>query len=171
MKLKSEKAYKITKDTRESSRLQSWDESASMFFLILDISDYGISRNTSDRLAEIRTRPQSRQFAFKGRKSISKYSGSTSFHLLHNIVWRISRNTFAEYMHVVGHHLDRLNAHPDFSSLFKAKVFKGLFNISNKHFSPIFCTPNQVIANIVDASGICDISVNHRHNSAYLSCI
>lgn len=51
----------ITKDKRESPRLQSWDESASMFFLILDISDYGISRNTSDRLAEIRTRPQRRQ--------------------------------------------------------------------------------------------------------------
>ena len=47
----------ITKDKRESPRLQSWDESASMFFLILDISDYGISRNASDRLAEIRTRP------------------------------------------------------------------------------------------------------------------
>lgn len=47
----------FTKDKRESPRLQSWDESASMFFLILDISDYGISRNASDRLAEIRTRP------------------------------------------------------------------------------------------------------------------
>ena len=51
----------ITKDKRESPRLQSWDESALMFFLILDISDYGISRDTSDRLAEIRTRPQRRQ--------------------------------------------------------------------------------------------------------------
>lgn len=51
----------FTKDKRESPRLQSWDESASMLFLILDISDYGISRNTSDRLAEIRTRPQRRQ--------------------------------------------------------------------------------------------------------------
>ena len=51
----------FTKDKRESPRLKSWDESASMFFLILDISDYGISRNTSDRLAEIRTRPQRRQ--------------------------------------------------------------------------------------------------------------
>lgn len=51
----------FTKDKRESPRLQSLDESASMFFLILDISDYGISRNTSDRLAEIRTRPQRRQ--------------------------------------------------------------------------------------------------------------
>ena len=48
---------RITKDKRESPRLQSWDESASMFFLILDISDYGISRNASDRIAEIRTRP------------------------------------------------------------------------------------------------------------------
>ena len=48
---------KFTEDKRESPRLQSWDESASMFFLILDISDYGISRNASDRLAEIRTRP------------------------------------------------------------------------------------------------------------------
>lgn len=47
----------FTKNKRESPRLQSWDESASMFFLILDISDYGISRNASDRLAEIRTRP------------------------------------------------------------------------------------------------------------------
>ena len=47
----------LQKDKRESPRLQSWDESASMFFLILDISDYGISRNASDRLAEIRTRP------------------------------------------------------------------------------------------------------------------
>lgn len=51
----------LREDKRESPRLQSWDESASMFFLILDISDYGISRNTSDRLAEIRTRPQRRQ--------------------------------------------------------------------------------------------------------------
>ena len=51
----------LTKDKRESPRLQSWDESTSMFFLILDISDYGISRNASDRLAEIRTRPQRRQ--------------------------------------------------------------------------------------------------------------
>ena len=51
----------VYRNTRESPRLQSWDESASMFFLILDISDYGISRNTSDRLAEIRTRPQRRQ--------------------------------------------------------------------------------------------------------------
>ena len=50
-------SQKFTKDKRESPRLQSWDESASMFFLILDISDYGISRNASDRLAEIRTRP------------------------------------------------------------------------------------------------------------------
>lgn len=49
--------HELTKDKRESPRLQSWDESASMFFLILDISDYGISRNASDRLAEIRTRP------------------------------------------------------------------------------------------------------------------
>lgn len=47
----------FTNDKRESPRLQSWDESASMFFLTLDISDYGISRNASDRLAEIRTRP------------------------------------------------------------------------------------------------------------------
>ena len=47
----------LLEDKRESPRLQSWDESASMFFLILDISDYGISRNASDRLAEIRTRP------------------------------------------------------------------------------------------------------------------
>ena len=54
--LQVSKAF-ITKDKRESPRLQSWDESASMFFLILDISDYGISRNASDRLAEIRTRP------------------------------------------------------------------------------------------------------------------
>lgn len=139
--------------------------------LIFNIFNDSFLRYMTYRFTEIGTCPQSRQLAFKGWKSISKYSGSTSFHLLHNIVWRISRNTFAEYMHVVGHHLDRLNAYPDFSSLFKAKVFKGLFNISNKHFSPIFCTPNQVIANIVDASGICDISVNHRHNSAYLSCI
>ena len=50
-------SWVFTKDKRESPRLQSWDESASMFFLILDISDYGISRNASDRLAEIRTRP------------------------------------------------------------------------------------------------------------------
>lgn len=51
------KGEEFTEDKRESPRLQSWDESASMFFLILDISDYGISRNASDRLAEIRTRP------------------------------------------------------------------------------------------------------------------
>ena len=50
-------SWVFTVDKRESPRLQSWDESASMFFLILDISDYGISRNASDRLAEIRTRP------------------------------------------------------------------------------------------------------------------
>lgn len=52
------KEIALTKDKRESPRLKSWDESASMFFLILDISDYDISRNTSDRLAEIRPRPQ-----------------------------------------------------------------------------------------------------------------
>lgn len=139
--------------------------------LIFNIFNDSFLRYMTYRFTEIGACPQSRQFAFKGRKSISKYSGSISFHLLHNIVWRISRNTFAEYMHVVGHHLYRLNAHPDFSSLFKTKVFKGLFNISNKHFSPIFCTPNQVITNIVNTSRISDISVNHCHNKAYLSCI
>lgn len=40
-------------DKRESPRLKPWDESDLTAFLIFDVSNYGISRNASDRLAEI----------------------------------------------------------------------------------------------------------------------
>ena len=43
----------ITKDKRESPRLKPWAESGLMVFLILDISDYGISRNATNRLAKV----------------------------------------------------------------------------------------------------------------------
>ena len=68
------------------------------------------------------------------------------------MVWAVSWAALNKNVYVVGHDLHCGNFPTMLKGNFLNDFFETNFNISGQYFTPILRTPNQVIANVVNAT-------------------
>ena len=114
-------------------------------FLRLNVMLDCRSCHTADTGDVIRPTPKGRQPRAKAGEFSTKYLGTKTFELCHNMCWCLCRLRLYEKVNVVRHYLKAVYNSLHLIRLLTEKFLQSISYITNKHRPTVLWTPNQMI--------------------------